>query len=640
MSRRDATRLSRPLLIVVAVTALTPAAMAETRPPAVSFSLGGPLTVDCATMKKRGVVVEVRNETAHKETVHLVVSALTDAAGAVSSATKVCRGITVHPSSLTLKPVRSGLVKLRSGASGKAGTTYGGSLGAAAAGGPAARLALTVAAAPAGTVAPAPLTATVTETIYRGSPHGQDSLMIAVRAEPSDKLALADKQVVGAVDGAGRTGVVSYDQGNLKKLSEGAALAHFVITGLDGATGTFSGKITLVPGDDKTAIAVTVTRKDWWLYPTLAVIAGIVAALISQRLAGVSIARHRLRARLAATGPRYSNARRKLVAAAAGAPWARFTLSDLATKRRTINQAIDQAAHDSYISISASKIDDVTAKVSKLEQSIDQLEGLDAHARPLQNAIDAAAEQAGAMPRQGSDLRLVEPVLITAKRPLLIGASVTIAALGQRLTDIDSATAAVTTVGGYEIIAANYSQNLDELAANLGADHQEQIRGAQGDLAGIWHDLWTAPSVDELNRRGVATHMGTVAATISQLWPLLPPTAAIAGFAPTADGTGGGLGAETLGLQASEPVDYTPAGVEHELKAARIEQGVVVALSFVVALTAALTTLYVGKVFGSFWDYVAAFTWGLATQTALATLASALDGLGGLSAIGRRVASA
>jgi hypothetical protein len=52
---------------------------------------------------------------------------------------------------------------------------------------------------------------------------------------------------------------------------------------------------------------------------------------------------------------------------------------------------------------------------------------------------------------------------------------------------------------------------------------------------------------------------------------------------------------------------------------------------------ASLSALYIGKPFGSFWDYVVALTWGLATQTALTALASALDSLGGLGLVGRRL---
>ncbi|MDP9226248.1 MAG: hypothetical protein M3P18_20905, partial [Actinomycetota bacterium] len=594
----------------------------------------------------------------------LALSDLTDLAGHVKEQSDVCGGITVDPEKLKqVAPGASAVVMLKARkAPTNAGDIYGATLAAASCAGPAvrltlsevggdidsatlaaagcaepvARLTLSIAGLPAGTVPATPLVDNVKETIYRGSPHGRDSIWVVVKGKATEKEALTDKQVVGAISGEGRIGVVTYAAGHTKEVAEGAKSIRFNIDGLNGATGTFSGKIVLISGDATSAVTLTITRKDWWLYPTLATLAGILIALVVQRLAGVTIAGHRLRARLVATGPRYADVRRRLVEAADGEPWGSYTISNLPEARQQIADHIDSDIRAAYTAINQKKIDDLTGEIEKLEQGIEQLDSVDHHAQPLNNAIESAiAVEAGAPERRGSDGKLVEPAIVINARTLLVGEPLTIDELRERLTALDTEATAVGGLAAYEALVANDNRQLDELAHEL-SGHDAEIEQASETLVGVWHDLWTAPTMAELEQRSPRQRIEGVEATIAQLWGQLPKEKeeAVRAFAPSYASP---EGAQTLGLQAPEELDYTPGGVEHELKAARIEQGVVVLLSVVIALVTALTALYVGKVFGSFWDYATALTWGLATQTALTTIASALDGLGGLSAIGRRV---
>jgi len=615
-------------------------------------------------MHATGTRVEVRNDIGRKATITLALSDLTDVAGHVREPSGVCGGITVTPEKLQHVPTgASAIVTLKAGkAPAKTSETYSASLAAAScvgpdahitlseAGGdtdratfaaercarPVARLTLSIAGVPVGTVPATPLVDNVQGIIYRGSPHGHDSISVVVKARATEKVALTDKQVVGAISGEGRIGVVTYAAGHIKDVAEGAKSLRFNIDGLNDATGTFSGKIVLTPGDTTSAVTLSITRKDWWLYPTLAILAGIFIALVAQRLAGVRIAGHRLRARLAATGRRYADARRRLVEGASGEPWASYTISNLHETRQQIAEDIRSGIREAYTAINQKKIDDLTSEIEKLEQGIDQLDSVNHHAQPLKDAIDSAvAVEAGAPERRGSDANLVEPAIAANARTLLVGKPLTIDELGERLTALDGEASAVGSLAAYEALVATANRQLDELAREL-SGHDREIEQAKATLDGVWHDLWTAPRMAELEQRSPRPRIEAVEATIAQLWTQLPKEMgeAVNAFAPSYASV---EGAQTLGLRAPEELDYTPGGVEHELKAARIEQWVVVALSVVVALVTALAALYIGKVFGSFWDYVTALTWGLATQTALTTVASALDGFGGLSAIGRRV---
>lgn len=76
--------------------------------------------------------------------------------------------------------------------------------------------------------------------------------------------------------------------------------------------------------------------------------------------------------------------------------------------------------------------------------------------------------------------------------------------------------------------------------------------------------------------------------------------------------------------------------IRDELAVTRRLELLVVLIGALLAVVAAMTALYVGKPFGTFWDYVTAITWGLVTPTAWVGLGAALNSLGAFTAVSRR----
>jgi len=145
----------------------------------------------------------------------------------------------------------------------------------------------------------------------------------------------------------------------------------------------------------------------------------------------------------------------------------------------------------------------------------------------------------------------------------------------------------------------------------------------------VRHELWTTEDparLPELDDR-----LDGVEDEIAALWAR-PPKLRLqsTGFAPSLDGV-------TVVRPASAP---DPVAVErHDVHVARLLEGVVVLVAGLVAMVTALGTLYVGKPFGTVWDYLALATWALATPVAVAALGAALDNLGALEALQRRISA-
>lgn len=81
------------------------------------------------------------------------------------------------------------------------------------------------------------------------------------------------------------------------------------------------------------------------------------------------------------------------------------------------------------------------------------------------------------------------------------------------------------------------------------------------------------------------------------------------------------------------PRPLTEAEASRIIRSARRTQWLVFATSIIFAVLTGLSALYVGKPWGTRWDYLWAFAWGLTTQTVIATIAAAVGGLGALGAL-------
>jgi hypothetical protein len=236
---------------------------------------------------------------------------------------------------------------------------------------------------------------------------------------------------------------------------------------------------------------------------------------------------------------------------------------------------------------------------------------------------------------------------------------------------------------------AHYWRLAHELRKDLPPEHADEAVALIRRLEGLRHALWDGRSAADVD--AAAKGFDKVRETIEELWPHLPdppplmhvrvrqalPPLLIEEFTRerpsgrrylTRPQPGGGawvlddvdwdlaaLAAESLAAEvpAAEPVaaagmpavlpqapapaprpaPMSAAEADRVVAAARTTQWVVLATSIAVALVTAFSALYVGKAWGTPWDYLFAGAWGLTTQAVVTAIAAAIGGLGALGAV-------
>lgn len=638
---RAAGRFAAALLLAVPAAAQTsPASVAAAAPTPASFSFALAEVAKTCTELAGGVRVEVRNETGSAQKVSVVLGQFTSDKGSVVGADSVCGRVSANPNTLPLAAGETGVTVLKAGARATNGTKYTGTLAAAAAGEPVARLPLKLAATtptptPAAKSAPEPLVETITATLF--SDDEPKIVWIPVKVKANEEVALGSRQALGAVSGEPGSATAVYAD-HKRPLSVGTSELKVELVGLD-EVGSYDGKLDLLPDDKERGVVVLkLTHKEGWAEPIALLLLGIIAALIAQRLAGVTIARRRLRARLAATGPRYRKAGQRLAGAANGQPWGGYRFSNLKARRDAIEERINTESRAAYTSITTAKIDEISKEIEQLEKEIDLLDSVHPHASALDAALEDLRGLSPITPLDSLGLDVVaEPAYVAKAWPLLVGAPMTGEKLKTRLAAIEEATTTARQLHSYAVTIAEQLRRLAILADRL-PDKADEIVDLRFKVLGALHNIWVANERSQLVDLHVAEDVNDVGRAIGRLWAELEPDESRRDRLYVERDAAEGMNVEVLGFWPEpEPIDYTESGVQKELNVARVAQLVLVALAVALALVTGLEALYIGKPFGSDWDYVKTFTWGLGTQATVAAVAVALDALAGLGLIGRQI---
>jgi hypothetical protein len=652
-------RRRRSLVAVAGLIALTltsPAAAQEQKPP-IAFADTSTISLVCPAQGKKTMMVEIQNETAQPQTIELRLSPLRNEDGVVFAATDVCGGVEITPSLTVEDGGLSGVAAISAGMTPSGGAAvYSGTVAAFVAGGPVVRRPLEIREAAVGATAK-PLVTTVSATVYRGRPWGDEHIDIPVNVAPNETLALADEDVVGALAGGGDSGTVTY--AGKHKLTDKTTDVELAVDGL--GPDDYEGDVDLVPGVDEGKVTLKLTVKDWWPFAAFFVLAGIITGLAVQRWLNVSLPKSRLLDRVdrAMTRQGEAAARLKETADAAGnKPWGSFALNDVSARQSALRRQIRDETKLYYLGIDAKLIEALEAKIKPLEDDIDQLDAVHDKMATLENALDALKSYPVADLALGDDDKKVEPVLSKKGRDLLNGASLSSAQLKQRLADAEATGKAARDMAGLLDWAAQLYAALRELNEHGSADLKKELKPIFDNLQSTTYALWQAPNAkqftaldagadlvkihkaiaDAVAKHNVPDERGGASVTVAPVPVEYALEMSQGGYAITlgkraTDGgyTGGAVGADDVDEVAVDAA---------EVKAARRRGYGVAAIAFAVALVTALTTLYIGKPFGTFWDYVSALTWGLATQAVLTTLATAIGGVAGLRALGIRIRGA
>ena len=616
------------LVAAVAVLAVAGSARAQQEPPPIAFADTTVLSVTCDELAKQARAIEILNERGTEQTVHLRLSKLRDAGGALHDPAAVCDGVRITES-LTLPPAQSADAALTSGERPDGATaTYSGTIAAYTGRGAVIRRSLELRQAPARAVAK-PRVDSVSATLYRGQP-GDDTIDVPIAVAPDKKLEFKADDVLGGVAGDGDGADVTYS--DKQRLSAKTTTVRLSASGL--GAGSYEGKADLIPSDEETgAVTLKLTVKDWWPYAVAALLAGIVLALLVQRVTNVSLPKSRLLRRVDNMSTLYEDARRRLATDAAGKPWAAFGISDLGEQQQALRTKIDDSTKLHILAIDEKVVEALEAGIKALEDDVSRLDGIHDAMTQLATVLDQVRDSTfSPLPeRTGADANLAEPALIRNARGYLTGAETPLAELKTRLADAARANQSATELYVlYQLVSEDYGRLLDLERAASPKQEKDLLEPIFVQLGATWSKLWNARNADRLAELDVPAELDKINDDIALAQVAIHPR-----HEREADDAGAAA-SRTLAMRAEHevargaPTATATAAEEKRGGNAAARALIVVAVSLVVALVTGLTALYIGKPFGSFWDYVAAITWGLTTQAALATLTAALGGAGAL----------
>jgi hypothetical protein len=301
-----------------------------------------------------------------------------------------------------------------------------------------------------------------------------------------------------------------------------------------------------------------------------------------------------------------------------------------------LKDAIDVKFKGAYVSIDQKVLDalDATidaddARVARFGDFADVLPKLEADLKKLQDERPQELPPLESVPATQT-----EPKLATAARTHLRKQEIAVDALADEFTAIDDARATVAALASLDRYMSSLYVDARALEQRFrekdDQTHLSVVLRAIEELAASRRQGWMTEEAEipaELRRR-----LRTVDDRLALLWPLSRKPLRV--------------DEETLPTQVELGEMYVaaPGGGAPEIDAAQREaafaQGLewlVLVVALAVVLVAAMGLLYIGKPFGTVWDYVTIVTWGLATPTALTALSAALNNLGALTALGQRL---
>jgi hypothetical protein len=501
-----------------------------------------------------------------------------------------------------------------------------------------------------------PLVSSTSVTKYTDS-DDEVTLWVPIAAVPKGKtLSLEPDQSVGAVTGGGKSASVSYVK---LDTNDDMAKVGLHVAGLE--PGKYDGKVDLDAEGTAGDVAVAMTVKEPWQKAVALILVGVLFAFITQWLLGPELSRRRLRLNVDGLQTRLVEALRKFRAVQEN-PWSRaeFTISKKATE---LKQRIEDKTDGSWIQVDQAVVDSLNSEIETAGVQIDN--NLPALAKKLV-ALDtllSSQPSDNKMPRRsGDDLSESEPALAHNASNLVKLPESAVDAFDETVAksaEADTEISVMRELVGDEARIASLVSDLKIFDEKLPANdpRRAQLPPIEADLVSVWHQVWNAGTVRALGDYGM--EISRIDTAVADLWPPMrdgerqPDRAKPDDQLETSPATleAAITEAEDAGDLPSDDVSYASfdrsrrtrspwlppddaEGRERVLSTYLLEVLGVILAGLVVVL-AGVTALWIDKPFGSTWDHITAFTWGLVTPTAIATLGAALNKIGQTAAVRR-----
>lgn len=622
------------------------------------FTETEPLRTTCASLRN-GMKVGIRNETATRQSVSLTPVEFTDSAGAAVHGKAICGGLIVK-----VAPVVAGgrgtFAHIHSEGSAAQGELTGRLLLSTMRGKVSRREMQIGAADPKPGLEAAPLV--VSQSVHLGD-SSQGPIRIPVEGTvgrlPGRKENKKEEPTptLGAVAGSNGSAAVAY--AGAEPLSDATSKVKLELEpdGLD--PGAYKGVIDLNQSDPEAGqVELEIKVASSWTIAALLLLAGILLALLLQRLLGRQQSLNRLQGRIGDLDERQKRAREKLqheADATPGATWGSFRIGNLASCEAKLKVQLEDAADKAVIQFDKKVQESLEAAIAVVESQIDLLEAIPSHARALEKEL----HDAGVPARPSSEATAPDRyALLEICRTALRGRSVEAEKLTPLIEEIDVRAKQVHTLQGLQDRLGNLRHERPKLDLLVGQKGTE-LKQLDKQLAVSQYFLNTAVSAEDLDTAAKAIQ--TAAILFAGLWYELPDAipgealryalvddrrlsefvdedserpppsdeaAAISALEVPADAPSAQPPTPSLPEAPPNP-ELGPGAVRRKARRGHAIQWGAIMIGGLVALASGLIALYVpNETWGSDWDYLAAAIWGLGAQASVTSLATAIDGLG------------
>lgn len=468
-------------------------------------------------------------------------------------------------------------------------------------------------------------------------------------AEPEEKSKLdpmADKRLGFAEGGPGSVAVVA-STGKFVTMPDDVVGLKLAFGGL-GRPGNYEGKLDLDPDDDET-VALTVEVKDIVIWPILFILGGLLVGLRAKRYIGKGRKVLVLQEREAEAGTDFDDAQKQFSEKAKSKKWATYSIqADVDACRTKLREKLKRLAGAQLVTLNETDPDyqSVVKDLERVETAVKAWEPFGGKLAALDSELDTVEKKAKSAPPPRTlphEPPATQPAFLTNASKLLTGGeAMTIDKFESKRQEVDKATTLARSWGESsdrveELL--KLIENLEGYTNDMEEDEKRQLRKAKRTVSEAHLELWRAKDADQLQSKAAIQDLDRAESILWGLRYTLPENLVVEGeramaaerrLAPYR------FGDVLLLNKAFESDDEVVTRAEPPDDAARARLYADARekadrrlwwLALALALVTGLASLYIGKPFGTLWDYVNAVAWGAGAVLALSALSAALEGL-------------
>jgi hypothetical protein len=453
----------------------------------------------------------------------------------------------------------------------------------------------------------------------------------------------ADTGLLGSGDSvgtalAGPMGAVAYayHHGSIERLAPGVLGVPLAFDDLTIA-GDYTGPLTLIPGSPDSKLALTVRVTDYWFWPALAILVGIVLAFALQRYTTVDRAYLQLKADVLRVASQWGGAQQQYTRALSPAVGSAADIEydigpDFLQQCDSLLRDVDALKRPLIV-----PLDGTNVAYASAQQRLTTLRGVLTDWPQFAKEIDALAAKLVEAHAEAGDLRTPPPAN-AATVPSTSPPDVLEAALrrlrGGPITvpDLESTRSAVRDMTAFlgewtncaERVVAD-RKRLANVQPHVNSATQQAFSQADGDIAKARSQLQSAQSAADLTRLDTLKTIDNAEGSLSVLEaalltaPAPHPKHRIDRRAAVASLALSDLGVET------GAIDKPENQLKRLLKKLDLYDYLFFLLTLLIAVLTGFKTLYLGQnSFGTPADYIAAVLWGFGTKYTLETLTTVI----------------